>query len=407
VNHEIGFVGLTVQWGGIAIVTVLLFLMAQSLHRRFLEYWTLGWACLTLSLTSVLIAFGLPVPPKVFYSVYFFGAYLFAYLFVAGCRNYVHGEQLTLRHARVLAPAAVFAFGLPYLADNFQLLLAPHAAVLCVFWLAAYRLIKGARREDRRGAGTRVLTVGLIMMMVNEVHSVLAYAYTGLDGMTGPFAYLTYSPLYNLLLQIVLAFGIVILVLENVCRQLEGENNALSATSAHLQAMAEKDPLTETLNRWAFYCFLQKNQSFPGQPLTGSVALVDVDDFKTINDTLGHTAGDAAIRAVARSIRSIIRADDLLFRWGGDEFLVVLLGLDEVEARQRLDGLNAALSRTALNDVDDPVDLLVSYGVAAFEAAASLEQTIELADREMYHHKQSRKATAALQRVPADDGRLA
>jgi diguanylate cyclase (GGDEF)-like protein len=406
VNHEIGIVGLTVQWGGIAIVTILLFLMAQSLRRRYLEYWTLGWACLTLSLTSLLIAFGLPVPPKAFYTVYFFGAYLFAYLFVAGCRNYAHGEELTPSRARVLVPAALLALGLPYLSDNFNLLLAPHAAVLGVFWFVAFRLVKGARREDHRGAGTRVLSVGLMMMIGNHVHYALVYACAGLAGTEGWFAYLNYSPLYNLLLQIVLAFGIVILVLENVCRQLEGENHALSATSAHLQAMAEKDPLTETLNRWAFYCFLQKNQAFPGQQIGGTVALVDVDDFKTINDTLGHAAGDAAIRAVARAIRSIIRADDLLFRWGGDEFLVVLVGVDEVEARARLDGLNAALSRTALNDVDEPVDLFVSYGVAAFEATASLEPTIELADREMYHQKQARKARAALERVPAADGPL-
>jgi diguanylate cyclase (GGDEF)-like protein len=404
VNHEIGIVGLTVQWGGIAIVTILLFLMAQSLRRRFLEYWTLGWACLTLSLTSLLIAFGLPVPPKAFYSVYFFGAYLFAYLFVAGCRNYGHDEPLTPGRARVLVPAALLALGLPYLSDSFYVLLVPHACVLAVFWFVAFRLVQRARREDHRGAGTRVLSVGLIMMIVNQVHYALMYAYTELSGSDGPFAYLNYSPLYDLLLQIVLAFGIVILVLEKVCRQLEGENHALTATSAHLQAMAEKDPLTETLNRWAFYCFLQKHQALPGEQPGGTVALVDVDDFKTINDTLGHAAGDAAIRAVARSIRSIIRADDLLFRWGGDEFLVVLVGVDEVEARARLDGLNVALSRTVLNDVDQPVDLLVSYGVAAFEATAHIEQTIEVADREMYNQKQARKARAALAASPADNG---
>ncbi len=54
-----------------------------------------------------------------------------------------------------------------------------------------------------------------------------------------------------------------------------------------------------------------------------------MDNLKAINDGLGHTAGDKAIREVAGAIRSVIRADDLLFRWGGDEFLVVLVGLPE------------------------------------------------------------------------------
>ncbi|HZU35051.1 MAG TPA: hypothetical protein VFA18_04040, partial [Gemmataceae bacterium] len=55
-NHEASMVALTIQWGGIAIVTILSFLMAQSVRRRFVEYWTLAWACLTMALTSLLIA---------------------------------------------------------------------------------------------------------------------------------------------------------------------------------------------------------------------------------------------------------------------------------------------------------------------------------------------------------------
>src|SRR4029077_4626304 len=96
----------------------------------------------------------------------------------------------------------------------------------------------------------------------------------------------------------------------------------------------------------------------------------DVDDFKIINDTLGHSVGDAAIRAVARSIRSVIRADDLLFRWGGDEFLVLLVGLSEAEARLRLTQLNAALLQTSLGEAEEPIDPCVSYGVATSPNAA-------------------------------------
>ncbi|HEV3258167.1 MAG TPA: GGDEF domain-containing protein [Gemmataceae bacterium] len=403
-DHEASVVGLTVQWGGIAIVTLLSFLMAQSVRRRFVDYWTLGWACLSLSLTSLLIAVSLPEPPKIFYMVYFFAEYAFAYLFVAGCRNHAHGAHVSRRDAWALVPAVLLAVGLPYFSDRFNVLLAPHAAVLAGCWLVAYRVVRTVRSKDQRGAGTRIVSLALVMLTVDFVQYVAVYTYGGFTGQPMPFAYLKYAPLYDLLIEVLLAFGTVILLMESVCRQLEGENHELTAASVQLQALAEKDPLSEALNRYAFYSFLQKSANFPHATVGGCVALVDVDDFKSINDTLGHSVGDAAIRAVARSIRSVIRADDLLFRWGGDEFLILLVGLGETEARLRLTELNSALLQTSLGDTDEPIDLCVSYGVATFREPASLERTIELADREMYNHKQSRKAKGAPVGVVANGG---
>ncbi|HZU36308.1 MAG TPA: GGDEF domain-containing protein, partial [Gemmataceae bacterium] len=302
--------------------------------------------------------------------------------------------KLTARHCWVLVPAALAALVLPYLSSSFELVLAPHAAVMAGCLVLTFRAVERAHRRDQRAAGTRVLSVAVLVLTVNFLHYVVVYTYGGLAGRPMPFGYLKYMPLYELLMEILLAFGTVILLMESVCRQLEGENHELSAASAHLQALAEQDPLTQTLNRYAFYTFLQKSLHQPSR-VTGCVALVDVDDFKTINDTLGHPAGDAAIRAVASRIRSVIRADDLLFRWGGDEFLILLPGLGQDEARARLDNLNAALVQTVLSEAEDPVDLGVSFGIARFVDPLRLEETIEEADRQMYNQKQARKARAA------------
>lgn len=391
-DHPASVIGLTIQWGGITIVTILSSLMAQSVRRQFLAYWTLGWACLMLSLTSLLIALSLPFAPKVFFTVYILGAYAFAYLVVAGCRNYASGHRLTYYHCWALLPALLVAAFLPYLSDHFHVLMVPHTLILTGFWIAAQLALHPVRREKHRGAGLRILSLALLLLTVNFLQYTLVYAYAVLADCPLRFAYLEHSSLYDLLLETLLAFGTVIVVLESVCRQLEGEKHELTAASAQLQALAEQDPLTEALNRYAFSSFLQKSRQLPGQVVTGCVALVDMDDLKSINDTLGHPAGDAAIRAVARSIRSVIRADDLLFRWGGDEFLILLVGLAEEEARLRLARLNPALTNLLLNDSDLPIDLLVSYGVAAFDQAATLERMIEQADREMYRQKQARKA---------------
>ena len=405
-NQEASVVGLTIQWGGITIVTILSFLMAQSVRRQFLDYWTLGWACLMLSLTSLLIALSLPVPPKICYTVYFLAAYAFAYLLVAGCRNYASGFQLTYRHCWALVPAFLIAAVLPQLSDHFHVLMVPHALILAGFWIMAQHFLQPVRRKEQRGAGMRVLSLALLMLMINFLQYALVYTYAVLADRPLPFAYLKYSSLYDLLLETLLAFGTVIVVMESVCRQLEGEKHQLTAASAQLQTLVEQDPLTEALNRHAFYAFVQKSHESPGRAVTGCVALVDVDDFKSINDTLGHAAGDAAIRVVARSLRSIIRADDLLFRWGGDEFLILLVGLGEEEARLRLGQLNPALLQSLLNDSDPPIDLAVSYGVAAFDEAATLERMIEQADREMYHQKQRRKADGVAAGVSPRLGRV-
>jgi diguanylate cyclase (GGDEF)-like protein len=126
-------------------------------------------------------------------------------------------------------------------------------------------------------------------------------------------------------------------------------------------------------------------------PAPGCVALVDVDDLKTINDSLGHAAGDEVIRGVAKAIRSLVRPDDLVFRWGGDEFLVVLFGVREEETRRRLGGLADLVAPVSLPGRDGPSAVGVSFGVAGFEGG-SLEAAVAAADAAMYRHKLAAKA---------------
>jgi diguanylate cyclase (GGDEF)-like protein len=401
-DQEASLVGLTIQWGGVAIVTILSFLMGQSARRRFLEYWTLGWTFLMLGLTSLLLSQSLPFTPRLLSSFFFFGEYAFAYLFLVGCWNLADDYRLDARTRMLLVPAVLWSAVLPYLSEDFRTLMVPHAAIMCVFWILGYRALKPARLIEH-SAGLRVLSVALVMLTLNFAQYVVVFGCKALGAFPLSIDYLTYWSLYELLLEMVLAFGTAIVLMEHVCRQLEGKNDELTAVSAHLQTLAEQDPLTQALNRYAFSSFLQKNRGEPAKPVHGCVALVDVDDFKTINDTLGHAAGDAAIRAVARTIRSIIRADDLLFRWGGDEFLVLLVGLSEKEGRARMARLNSALGNATMSDPDQPIDLRVSYGVAAFDEAGILEQTVDRADREMYENKQARKSQ---ERAPAAPVRI-
>jgi diguanylate cyclase (GGDEF)-like protein len=112
--------------------------------------------------------------------------------------------------------------------------------------------------------------------------------------------------------------------------------------------------------------------------------VLDIDNLKPINDTWGHTAGDKAIRAVARAMRSLVRADDMLFRWGGDEFLVLMFNLPQSDALKRMKKLNEILEENCRRWTSVPITVTVSYGLAGFNSLTDLGEAIEAADKAMY-----------------------
>src|SRR5688572_27893892 len=136
-------------------------------------------------------------------------------------------------------------------------------------------------------------------------------------------------------------FGLVFIT--GCRREVEQSNRELMQTRDKLELLAQMDPLTEALNRHAFHSLLGRPEDSQESMTSGSVAVLDIDNLRPINDTWGHATGDKAIRVVARSMRSLIRADDMLFRWGGDEFLVLMFKLSEEETSRRMKKLNEIL----------------------------------------------------------------
>ena len=167
-------------------------------------------------------------------------------------------------------------------------------------------------------------------------------------------------------------------------REVEKSNRELREARDKLELLAQMDPLTEALNRHAFHSLLRGPEGGVELMTSGSVAVIDIDNLKPINDTWGHATGDKAIRVVARSMRSLIRADDMLFRWGGDEFLMLMFNLSEEETSRRLKKLNAIVEENCHKWPEMPVMVTVSHGVAGFDSLTQLGHAIELADQAMY-----------------------
>jgi diguanylate cyclase (GGDEF)-like protein len=167
----------------------------------------------------------------------------------------------------------------------------------------------------------------------------------------------------------------------------------LGSYQEQLTHRATHDDLTDLANRTLFEQSTREALARRGSAL--SVALIDLDDFKAINDRLGHAVGDALLIVVAQRLRECVRTDDVVSRLGGDEFGLLLHGLRSREATDVLARITDALSRPvhALG-----YDLLVhaSVGLAEAWAEASPQELLRRADLAMYAAKERGKGRHAL-----------
>lgn len=152
-----------------------------------------------------------------------------------------------------------------------------------------------------------------------------------------------------------------------------------------LQHLAATDPLTGVANRLGGEKHISNEISRAKRekrPL--SCILLDIDRFKSVNDTFGHQAGDQLLRDISALLRRTVRAYDILVRWGGEEFLVVLPGVGLETARMLADRLRSAVESLDTHGIG-PVT--VSAGAAEFENDYDFASTLRTADRRLYQAK--------------------
>ena len=378
-------VGLAIQCVGVLLIALLSNFMRSSIKSHALRYWTASWVILSGSLVSLFIGFRLDGKPPIFYSAYFFGEYVFALLFIAGCRTHVTGSTLTKRHGYLLIPCVAVALVLPFASRDFNDLFMLHAGIVSVLFMVSYFTLRLGTHAEEKTPGISVMSVALFLLAIGFLLYVPVFASRkGLWGFHLPLSYMQYTSVFDLLFEILLGFGTVMVLMEGVRSEVELANRKLTEARDQLELLVQMDPLTEALNRHAFHSLLRRPESGHDTATSGSVAVIDIDNLKPINDTFGHTAGDKAIRAVARAMRSLVRADDMLFRWGGDEFLVLMFKLPQPDASRRMEKLNKIMEENGERWIGMPVSVTVSFGVAGFTCLRDLGQAIEQADKAMY-----------------------
>ena len=134
------------------------------------------------------------------------------------------------------------------------------------------------------------------------------------------------------------------------------------------------------------------------QFIAAGVAIFDLDDFKLVNDTLGHHAGDLAIKAAARAMRSCIRDTDMLVRYGGDEFVLVLPGIGRDDFRNKLRTLARKVAETTIHGYPT-LKLAASVG-GVLAAGRTIEDSVRSADKLMYRAKQLKEAVVTEADLP-------
>jgi diguanylate cyclase (GGDEF)-like protein len=172
-------------------------------------------------------------------------------------------------------------------------------------------------------------------------------------------------------------------MVDAVCR----EQALLQAANRELERLASTDVLTGAANRLRFQGRAGRQMALSRRhdmPL--SLVMFDLDHFKRVNDEHGHEAGDRVLRSTARVVMDNVRRSDQLFRWGGEEFLLLLPHADLAAAAGLAEKLRGLLEH---EDMGDGLGVTASFGAAELAEAESLDSWVERADQALYAAKQA------------------
>ncbi len=158
----------------------------------------------------------------------------------------------------------------------------------------------------------------------------------------------------------------------------------------HTQVQASTDGLTGLLNRRA----LESRVRLLARRTAYAVIVADVDNFKRLNDTQGHEAGDRALRLLADVLRRSLREQDHAARWGGEEFVIVLEAVDAAGASSLVERIANSLA-VATRGTQVP-DITVSFGIADSAMADSFDQLVKIADDALYQSKENGRNRATI-----------
>ena len=379
---------LLVQAAGTALLLVVFLLLYQKIRRRAFLDWIASWAFLLAGLIALLLIPSVGSNRELDFFLRFC-LLAHALLLLRGVRRW--------RDDKVRSSAREFLWILPVVAlswwsSSVEESAAARAIPILLAMAIAYIVTAMAFAITPGSPGGRFLLSGSFLIW-GVASVLLAYA-LGRFGMPDRMPPLVqYGSFLAMFFEMMIAVGIIILLFEASQMQLAAEMHQLVSSDEQLKELGIRDPLTGLYNRHYFNDVIRRELATSrrfGSAL--SVLLADVDRFKEINDRKGHAVGDDVLKFVANYLTACVRETDYVFRWGGDEFLIVLPRTDEPSAAAKAEELVRRLPNIPGTDNLHPT---LSVGWAMHRSDVELPITLSEADARMYAMKLERKRERA------------
>ncbi len=368
--------------GSTALVVSLLLLVVYFYRRRLFIVWGMGaWVLFGLSMLIASQSYGGVQIDALAYGVSQFVGLLSSLAFVVAADAYRQRPRLRRGYGLILLAVAIFLIFLPVASNSDAVRGVGHVLIsggMGTAGVAHFLLLRRVRLLGASITGTALIGLCGLNILLGAVGSTAAS-----DAVTPALLGMTVFVLIAGLGQQLMAF-------EDMTYELQRTNRRLETAQQELRQLVITDALTGTRNRRFFDEVigreLQRHRRYR-TPL--SIVFIDVDKFKTINDTLGHETGDRVLRDVAGFLLKNFREADYVFRWGGDEFLL-LITCHEAEAVRR-----AADVQRAFGDSDLVADLPAGVGLSIGCVEVPNETTdimplVQVADERMYLDKKRR-----------------
>ena len=396
-----------VQFGGVMVLAGLFFLLRQFVLRRaYFSAWTTAWIALTMALTAVMVRYNvLPrvadtigagavtegdIAVRILYYMYQL-AKLAAFVgFVDGVRMYVIGRRGLGRAAATWVAVVVYtAVSVTLAPDQARVVVWQAPIAVAAFGYCAWQLLTLPRPRRSAGAFASGAAFGFLSLLW-AVYAVAFSLYSFRQGAIPAFAdaIITVNPYLDLAGSIALGYGMILVLMEDSKREVDDAHAALRAAHDGLRRAALYDPLTGVMNRSAFTEGLGLDMA---RASYGTVVLLDLDNLKEVNDGYGHAGGDMLLRGCAEALRKALRPTDRLYRWGGDEFLLVLPMARASDVQQRFERVILDAAPVHPAGVETLAKVAASVGAADYASFDDMRAAIDRADTVMYRQKHARK----------------
>jgi len=369
--------------GFTALVVGAMSLVVYFYRRRLFILWWMGaWFLLAGSMLPVSRSYRNAALGGMAYGLSQFLGVLSSLAFVVAADAYRQTPQLKRGYGLILLPVAIYFVFLP-------VALGPAIVLSLGYVLIGGGMLAAAAAHllllrQARLVGAAIVGAALLTLSGVNVYMGTSIGQSDARSMTPALLVMTVVTLVGGLGQQLMAF-------EDMTYELRRTNKRLETAQAELRELVITDPLTGTRNRRFFDAIINRELQQHNRSQTPlSIVFIDIDRFKAINDTLGHETGDQVLRDVAAFLLRYIREADYVFRWGGDEFLV-LISCGEQEALRRARDLQAQFAASP-RLADLPPGVALSVG--AVEIPPDTEDVlslIQMADERMYENKKRRR----------------